>query len=198
MKRWIGPLLVLVVAALLAHGLTLALGPGVIMDRAMAALEARGVALHAFTTPQRVTPQTQSVVRSSPDLHYALCRYDLTRPDGDGAGVITSLHLKLAAWPAYQSLSFFDARTNNFATVRATGKSIKVQLGSGPGQTGFLQPKFGYDPREDGPTLAIHTPTDTGVILIRRLAPSPEAFAKAVKASVGDACDFRIEPSKAY
>lgn len=198
MKRWIGPLLALAVTALLAHGLTLGLGPGVIMDRAMAALEARGVALHAFTTPQRVTPQTQAVVRSSPDLYYALCRYDLTRPDGYGTGVITSLQLKLAAWPEYQSLSFFDARTNNFATVRATGKAIKVRLGSGPGQTGFLEPKFGYDPREDGPTLAIHTPTETGVILIRRLAPSAESFAKAIKASVGDACAFSIESNIVY
>lgn len=172
MRRWLGPVAVLVITALAAHGLTLRLGPGVIMDRAMDALEARGVALHAFTTPQRVTPQTQTVVRSSPDLYYALCRYDLSDPDA-------RLAVAMGNWPDYQSVAFFDAQTNNFATLRGTGKPVAVRL-LPPGSTA-----------EDG---AIVSPSTRGVILIRRLAPTAERFAAAVEAGKADAC--RIEPLK--
>ncbi len=166
MRRWTGPVLVLLGSAVAAHALTLYLAPAVIMDRAMAALEARRVALHAFTMPQRVTPQTQQVVRSSPDLYYALCRYDL-----DEAGA--PLQVTMAAWPDYQSLSFFDARTDNFAVLRGSGKAVAVRL---------LPP--GSAPAEG----AIVSPTAKGVILIRRLAPDAARFAAAAEAGQGDLC----------
>jgi hypothetical protein len=168
MKRWLGLLAVLLACAAGAHALTLHFAPAVIMDRAMAALEARGVALHAFTTPQRVTPQTQSVVRSSPDLYYALCRYDLAE-----AGA--RLSVTMGDWPDYQSLSFFDARTDNFAVLRGTGREIAVRL---------LPP--GSAPQEG----AIVSPSAKGVILIRRLAPTAERFVAAAEAGKGDACRF--------
>lgn len=166
MKRWIGPLAVMLAVAAGVHAITLHFAPAVIMDRAMAALAARGVALHAFTTPQRVTPQTQSVVRSSPDLYYALCRYDLT----DAGARLT---VTVGAWPDYESLAFFDARTDNFAILRGTGQSMTVRLlppGSAP---------------EQG---AIVSPSERGVILIRRLAPTPERFAAAAEAGKRDSC----------
>ncbi|WP_285713665.1 DUF1254 domain-containing protein [Erythrobacter oryzae] len=166
MKRWAGPLLTLLVTAVAVHALALYLAPAVIMDRAMAALEERGVALHAFTTPQRVTPQTQTVVRSSPDLYYALCRYDLSDP-------AARLAVRVGDWPDYQSLSFFDARTDNFAVLRGTGRQIEVDL---------LPP--GSAPQEG----AIVSPTSRGVILIRRLAPTAERFAAAAEAGKADAC----------
>ena len=139
------------------------------MSRAMAALAERGVALHAFTTPQRVTPQSQQVVRSSPDLYYALCRYDLSDPG-------TRLEVTVGAWPDYQSLSFFDARTDNFATIRATGRAVAVRLlapGSPPSQG------------------AIISPSARGVILIRRLAPDAARFAAPSDAGKRDACRLR-------
>jgi uncharacterized membrane protein len=173
MKRWIGPLAVLLVCAALAHAATLRLAPGFIMDRAMAALEARGVALHAFTTPARITPQSQNIVRSSPDLYYALCRFDLDRPDA-------SLTVRMAAWPDYQSLSFFDARTDNFAVLRGTGKAVAVRL-LPPGST----PAAG----------AIVSPTARGVILIRRLAPDAARFEAATEAGKGDACRLVPQPA---
>ncbi len=166
MKRWVGPVAVLLVAALASHALTLHFAPALIMSRAMDVLEQRGMALHHFTPPARVTPQTQSVVRSSPDLYYALCRYDLEQaPAG--------LALDMAAWPDYQSLSLFDARTDNFATLRGAGKAVSVRL---------LPPG---SPPQDG---AIISPTAKGVILIRRLAPDAARFAAAAEAGKGDAC----------
>jgi len=147
MMRWLGPLLVLAGSAAGAHALTLHFAPAVIMARAMDALEERGVALHRFTTPARVTPQAQSIVRSSPDLYYALCRYDLSDPAG-------ALELRMGAWPDYQSLAFFDAQTDNFATLRGTGQQVSVRL-LPPGSA-----------TEDG---AIVSPTTTGLPVARVL-----------------------------
>jgi uncharacterized membrane protein len=176
MKRWLGPLVVLLACAAGAHALTLYFAPAVIMDRAMTALAERGVALHAFSTPQRVTPQTQSVVRSSPDLYYALCRYDLA--DAGARLVVT-----MGDWPDYQSLAFFDARTDNFATLRGTGREIAVRL---------LPP--GSTPQEG----AIVSPSAKGVILIRRLAPTPDAYAQASKAGAGDACVYWLKKANVH
>jgi len=166
MRGLAGPALVLAACALGSHALTLYLAPGFIMDRAMQVLEQRGVGLHAFTPPQRVTPQTQSVVRSSPDLYYALCRYDLS----DAA---SGLEIRMAAWPDYQSLAFFDGQTDNFATLRGTGRQINVRL-LPPGRAA-----------EDG---AIVSPTTKGVILIRRLAPDAARFAAAADIGKADQC----------
>lgn len=167
MKRWLGPLAVLVISAAGAHGATLALAPGVIMGRAMAELEQRGVALHAFTSPVRITPQTQVVVRSSPDLFYSLCRYDLGRAE-------SVLRVTMSEWPDYQSLSFFDAETNNFLTYRGSGGSILVSLAA-PGA-------------RDARTIA--SPTRRGVVLIRRLAPTQESFEAAARVAREDHCQL--------
>jgi uncharacterized membrane protein len=166
MKRWLGPLVAALVCGVAVHGAALHFAPNVIMARAMAALAERGVALHRFTNPERVTPQTQSVVRSSPDLYYALCRYDLGNPG-------TQVSVRMGDWPDYQSLSFFAAQTDNFATIRGTGKAVAVRL---------LPP--GSAPQEG----AIVSPSAKGVILIRRLAPSAERFAAAAAAGKADRC----------
>lgn len=170
MMRWLGPLATALICAAAAHAAALHFAPAIIMDRALAALAQRGVALHSFTTPQRITPQTQAVVRSSPDLFYALCRYDLSDPS-------KTLTLRMAAWPDYQSLSFFDARTNNFATFRGAGETVTVRL---------------LPPGSAAQSGAIVSPTASGVILIRRLAPDAESFAAAAAASAQDMC--RAEP----
>jgi uncharacterized membrane protein len=166
MRCWLGPLGVLLACALGAHAATLAFAPEFIMSRAMAALAERGVALHSFTVPQRVTPQAQNIVRSSPDLFYALCRYDLSNPG-------TRLAVRMGDWPDYQSLSFFDAQTDNFVTLRGVGKAVAVTL---------LPPGSAAEPG------AVISPSVKGVILIRRLAPDDARFAAAVAASKGDSC----------
>lgn len=173
MRRWLGPLVVLFAVAAAAHALTLHFAPSAIMARAMDALAERGVALHAFSPAPRVTPQTQQVVRSSPDLYYALCRYDLS----DGGA---TLAVAMGAWPDYQSLAFFDAQTDNFATLRGTGREVRVRL-LPPGST----PQAG----------AIVSPSAKGVILIRRLAPDAARFAAATEAGKADAC--RLDRTRA-
>lgn len=166
MKRWLGPVAVLLVCAGATHALTLAQAPAFIMDRAMATLAERGVALHAFTATPRVTPQTQQVVRSSPDLYYALCRYDLGQSDA-------RLEVRMGNWPDYQSLAFFDAQTDNFATLRGAGREVSVQL-LAPGSA----PASG----------AVVSPTEKGVILIRRIAPDAQRYVAAAEAGQADVC----------
>jgi uncharacterized membrane protein len=168
MRRWLGPLAVLLVCAAATHAAALHFAPGFIMTRAMDALAARGIALHRFTSPQRITPQSQSVVRSSPDLYYALCRYDLANPG-------TQVTVRMGEWPDYQSLSFFAAQTDNFATIRGTGRAVAVRL---------LAPGSAPEPG------AIISPTAKGVILIRRLAPDAGAFAAATTAGKADRCEI--------
>lgn len=172
MRRWLGPLILLLASAAAAHAVALTFAPGVIMAAAMDALAGRGVALHAFTRPQRVTPQTQQVVRSSPDLYYALCRYELA----EAGDVLT---VTMGAWPDYQSLAFFDAQTDNFATLRGTGRTVMVRL-LPPGSA----PAAG----------AIVSPSIKGVILIRRLAPDAARFDAAAEAGKADTC--RLERAR--
>ena len=168
MRRWVGPLAALLGCAVAAHLAVLHFAPGFIMGRAMDALAARGVALHRFTAPQRINPQTQSVVRSSPDLYYALCRFDLANPEA-------RVEVHMGGWPDYQSLSFFDARTDNFATLRGTGRDLTVAL---------------LPPGSKAGAGEIVSPTTKGVILIRRLAPDEQRFAAATRAGMHDSCSL--------
>ena len=172
MNRWIAPLATLAFAAITAHFAVLYAAPGIIMNTALDTLEGRGIAQHAFTSPVRITPQSQAVVRSSPDLFYSLCRYDLSEPG-------SVLHVSMAEWPGYQSLSFFDANTNNFVTRRGTNQRIDEQL-TGP------------DKASSG---TLDSPTQRGVVLIRRLAPSQELFDQAQQISADDRCELVTAPS---
>lgn len=171
MKRWFGPFVTLLIAAIAAHWATLHYAPSVIMDRALLALKDRGIAEHAFTTPERITPQTQAVVRSSPDLFYSLCRYDLSQ---EGA----VLDVTVGEWPDYQSLSFFDEETNNFATIRATGGNAQTYL-------------YFDDGEHNRPDSWIPSPTKRGLVLIRRLAPTQDTFRAAQKVSEADSCALK-------
>jgi uncharacterized membrane protein len=165
MNRWTKPLLAGVVIAAAAHIATLLALPGIIMDRTMGAMEQRGVTLHAFSFAPQTTPQTQTVVRPSPDLAYSLCRYDFSRIEGP-------LVVKMAAWDGYSSLSFFDGTTNNFLTVRGAGEAREVRL-HGPDADASLQPR---------------SPTATGIVLIRRLAPTKADYDRAAATSDNDQC----------
>ncbi|KEO90094.1 hypothetical protein EH31_08355 [Erythrobacter longus] len=170
MRGWIGPTALAAVTGIAAHFATLALAPNVIMDQALFMLAKRNIALHSFTNPERITPQTQVVVCSSPDLFYALCRYDLTQPG-------SAVRVTMGDWPGYQSLSFFDASTNNFATVR----------GQGVARTKTLLPPDMAGSKKEG---EIVSPSERGVVLIRRLAPTQELFDQALEAAKNDRCEI--------
>ena len=182
MKRFFALLIVFLLSVFVGHFFLLHSVPSFIMGKAMTSMETRGIELHKFTLVPRSTPQTQSVVRPSPDLAYSICLYDFSE-----GGVI---EISAAPYDDYASVSFFDARTNNFATVRV-GVYADKQPDKSMGETirlyapGELIAKLPVDWELD-----LESPTDRGIILIRRLAPTLQAYEKVAEISREDRCQF--------
>ena len=167
MSGWIGPLIAAVLAAFVGFVGVLEATPRLIMTVAMQRLSGDGMALNRLIHAPRVTETARRVVRPSPDLAYSICVYDLSGGPID---------LAFQPGEAYGSLSLFAANTDNFFRVNDS------QLG-GERFTARLSPP-GAQPA-DG---AIVSPSIKGIALIRRLAPSPEAFAAARALGDADAC----------
>ncbi|MGB3723001.1 MAG: DUF1254 domain-containing protein [Pacificimonas sp.] len=171
MTRWTGPLFLTLVAAVALHMATILAIPSLIMDRAMSRMADSGIPLHAFRLAPRMTPQTQSVVRPSPDLAYSICRFDFTER-------AEPVDMTMAGYADYGSLSFFDADTDNFATVRGDGTAVDVRL----------YPAGGAARKAAGEHVSVTAPTSRGLILIRRLAPTRAAYGHVERISAGDRC----------
>ncbi|MEL7445725.1 MAG: DUF1254 domain-containing protein [Pseudomonadota bacterium] len=168
MKSWLAPLCVAAAFAVTSHLAIIYSAPDLIMGRAMAMIEGRGAQLHQFFLAERTTPQTQSVVRPSPDLAYSVCLFDLDEAS-------QGLQVTMAETQRYSSLSFFDASTVNFRTIRGDGDAVDVRL---------LPPGVSSNDSE-----AIIAPTTKGLILIRRLAPTLADYRNVVEIAADDACD---------
>ena len=164
MKTWIISLITFLIAALIGHVVVLYAAPGFIMDRAMSAMEERGVEVHEYFLTPRTTPQSQTVVRPSPDLAYSICRFELDK---------TPLSVTAAPWQPYASVSLFDAQTRNFGSVRAeSGAAFRLLP---PGQNAQTD-------------TDIVSPTRKGLMLIRRLAPTSDDYADVKNIAAGDRC----------
>lgn len=103
MSRWIGPLIVAVLAGLAGWYGTLAATPSFIMDRAWGKL-AEQAGHNRMTHSPLVKAESQVIVRPSPDLAYSVCAFDLTGGP-----------LEVRANPVpqhYWSLTVFDSVTN--------------------------------------------------------------------------------------
>ena len=168
--RWLISLLVFAVTAVATHFLVLGSIPGLIMDKAHATFEAQGVPQNVFLASPRQTPATQRIVRPSPDLAYALCRFDtndgpvrITAPVGDG----------------YGSLSIFNDQTDNvFVGALSPGSAFRsVVVGHSR-----LKTDLAPDVLLDG----------AGIALIRRLAPTQAEYDAAV-GLVSDAACERVD-----
>lgn len=103
MTRWIGPLLLALIMALLGWYGTLALSTYGLMEAAVRRVSAEG-GLNVMRHGALPTAQNQPIVRPSPDLVYSSCPYDLSKGP---------LLLNITPAPGrYSSLSIFDARTD--------------------------------------------------------------------------------------
>ena len=172
MMRWLGPAIALAIAAVVGHIFVLQSAPTLIMSRAMAVMEERGIPLHGFARAPRMTPDTQTVVRPSPDLAYSVCRFDLSQS-------WHSLRVRMAAYDGYSSVSFFADNTDNFLTVRGDGEAREVLL---------LPPGSKRAP-DNPPELVMVAPSQTGVILIRRLAPTQADYEMMSAIAANDVCE---------
>lgn len=168
MTRWLGPVIVLAIAAIAGHIFVLQSAPTLIMSRALALMEDRGIPLHGFSLAPRMTPDTQTVVRPSPDLAYSVCRFDFDMaPQG--------LRVVMAPYGRYSSLGFFADNTDNFSTFRGDGRQIALTI-MPPGTD-----TFELD--------TITSPSSKGLILIRRLAPTNSAYEEVEEIAKGDRCE---------
>ena len=122
MRRWLFPLLVGAVLAILAYQATLIATPRVLMTAALKRVERLG-GVNVLRHPPMASAGARTIVRPSPDLAYSSCVFDL------GGGPVM---IEVAPVPApYWSLSVFDARTD-VAFVRnnrdSGGAPIRVAL----------------------------------------------------------------------
>jgi len=148
--RW---LLVTLAIAAATHFALLYFGPAFIMSVAMGRMSAAAGGPNAMLAPPRPNAQNDSVVRSSPDLLYNVCVYDVSaRPLRISAEVPQG---------TYWSVSFYDMNTNNFRVIndgQATAGAVLLVLVK-PGATG-AQPA--------GAEI-VTSPTDRGIVLFRTL-----------------------------
>lgn len=161
--RWIIAALVFAASAFGAHYFTIRAVPGFIMNKVQSTFEAQGLPLNRFVASPRQTPETQRVVRPSPDLSYVVCRFDVS----NGPVMISA-----PAWDGYGSLSIFDGQTNNIFVASLDGADANVFL---------HDPATPIDYSGDkASTIRAVEIEGAGIALIRRLAPTDEAHQQSV------------------
>lgn len=152
--RWLLPFGLFVVAAIAGFWLALNAIPGVIMGKAMDRIGALGSETGDVRHAPRLREDNQTIVRASPDMLYSICVYDVSEQP-------VAIE---APWPAdgnYASVSFYDARTNNFAVFSdrdGDASPVGIML------TGSALER---DTRAGAHTIV--APTSGGLILYRRV-----------------------------
>ena len=159
-----------------AFGVCLAVGhlavvlgaPYLYMGVAIQRVSQKGAVLNHFVFNPRTTEASRQIVRPSPDLAYAACVYDLK------AGPI---RVRSQPWPSYMSISVFQANGDNIFVLNDR---------QAPQGVDFVLARAGQ--ATPAGVRVVLSPTDRGIVLDRRLAPSPEAFAQADRARRQDTC----------
>jgi uncharacterized membrane protein len=144
-------------AALVHLGAVTALPYG-IMSRVFAAL-AGDAGANVFSHPPLATHESRTVVRPSPDLAYSSALFDVSAHP---------LHVTVPLSAPYTSLSGFAANTDSFFALNdrtAGADPIDVVIvGPSTPREGLLGHRV------------IESPSDRGVLLVRRVVPSADAF----------------------
>ena len=163
--RLILPLFVFVLSGVVGHLFVLTSLPSFIMGKAHQTFEAEGIPENVFVATPRQTPQTQRIVRPSPDLAYAICRFDTT---------YGPVFINAPTWDGYGSLSIFNSKTDNVFVADLGPESdfqgIEVRRPAENNREGAL--------KLDG----------RGIALIRRLAPTQAEYDVAADLVSGATC----------
>jgi uncharacterized membrane protein len=132
------------------------------MSIAMGRMTAAAGGPNTILTPPRPNAQNNTIVRSSPDLLYNVCVYD-----------VSAKPLRISAevpQGTYWSVSFYDMNTNNYRVIndgQATAGAVLLVLMK-PGATGA--PPSGAE--------IVTSPTDRGIVLFRTLINDESRFAE--------------------
>jgi uncharacterized membrane protein len=158
-----------VVVAVVSHVAAIVVAPYVLMRGAMARISRDGTSINVWIHAPRVSETSRRVVRPSPDLAYSSCVYDLS------SGPI---RVTAAAWDDYMSVSVFAENSDNFFVINDR---------QAPNGVDFILIRAG-EAKPDGAAMVVESPSATGIILQRRVAPTEERFAQADAARKADIC----------
>ena len=170
MKRAVKLGLLFAAAAVAGHvGLVMAT-PHLLMSVAMKRISQNGKLVNQFYFGPRTTQESRGIVRPSPDLAYSSCAFDL-------AGGPLLIEASPSPNQGYVSISVFAANTDNIAVFDTTQSPQGVR---------FVLAREGQAVPQG--ERVVYSPSDKGIIIDRRLAPSAELFAAADQARRGDKC----------
>lgn len=142
--------------------------PRVLMGVAIERLGAEG--FNAWRIGDRVTPAARAIVRPSPDFAYSACVYDLSEGP---------LFISATPWNSYWSLSLYGANSDNYFVIddREANYGAEITL-----------VRRGR-PHPEGASMVVESPSNQGIALIRRLAPSPATYEAAAEVAREDVCE---------
>ena len=154
--------------AVLTHVVALYGYPRLVMHVAMDRIT--GAHANAWRQTPRVTEQSRTIVRPSPDLAYSACVYDLSQGP---------VEIRVAPWRSYWSLSLYQDNSDNFFVIddreaHAGADILIVQQGSSPPNQTTAQ--------------VVESPSTRGIALIRRLAPVLDDYSEATQVAHDDVC----------
>lgn len=161
-----------VVAALLVavvtHVVVIFATPNVLMDVAFKRLGAGHY--NAWRLGERVTQASRTIVRPAPDFAYSACPYDL-----DNGPV----RIHVTPWSDYWSLSLYANNSDNYFVIDDREAHNGADL--------LLMRAGAAAPDHETATI-VQSPSQRGIALIRRLAPTPDSYAAAAQVSHTDVC----------
>jgi len=131
------------------------------------------------------TPQASVLPFMDPAFAVAVCRYDLSTGP---------LKLSIAVSPAYTAVSFYTRRGVAFYAIndRAAGRQV-IELDLMTNEQRSALPEDAEVTAAD--RLIVESPTETGLILFRALAPEPSMTPVAQGAVAAGKCTMVPQPS---
>jgi len=151
--RWIGFTILL---AALVHVATVWLIPQRVMSRTLDRASENAGINQLYHAP-RVTAESRSIVRPSPDLAYSVCAFDLSR---------APIRLAVPRAADYISIAGYADNTDNFMVVNNTAFPEA-------GWNGWIATEPQASSMQGNVVIS---PSSKGIVLIRRLVRSPDGW----------------------
>lgn len=162
-------LLIVLITAVVVHLAVILSTPNLLMAVAFKRLSDDGRRVNVMVHSPQTSETSRTIVRLSPDLAYSSCAFDLSKGP---------VRVKAAKASDYMSVSVYAANSDNIFAVNDRQAPNGVDLIIiGKGQAA-----------PSGAALVVQSPTQRGIVLERRLAPSAETFAAADLARKQDVC----------
>jgi uncharacterized membrane protein len=168
MSGWGKYVIAALLAAIIVHFAVIFAVPNLLMDAALRKLGDGRV--NAWRLGERVTQNSRTIVRPSPDFAYSACAYDLSNGP---------VRIHVAPWSDYWSLSLYANNSDNYYVL----DDREAQNGAD-----VLLIRAGSSAPAREPATIVQSPSQRGIALIRRLAPTPDAYSAAARVSHGDVC----------